>query len=71
MNLEQSKNIAFRMLATSLLLTGPQALSAQVMQTFGKLFDFEHVTVYVLAAFLIGFFVFSSESTFTKGESYE
>ena len=57
MNLEQSKNIAFRMLATSLLLTGPQALSAQVMQTFGKLFDFEHVTVYVLAAFLIGFFV--------------
>ncbi len=32
-------------------------MSELVLQTIGRLFDFEHMTVYVMAAFLIGFFV--------------
>ena len=32
-------------------------MSEQVVQTIEKLFDFEHMTVYVMAAFLIGFFL--------------
>ena len=32
-------------------------MSEQVLQTIEKLFDFEHMTVYVMAAFLIGVFV--------------
>ena len=32
-------------------------MSEQAVQTIGKLFDFEHMTVYVMAAFLIGFFI--------------
>ena len=32
-------------------------MSELVLQAIGRLFDFEHMTVYVMAAFLIGFFV--------------
>ena len=32
-------------------------MSEQVVQTIGRLFDFEHMTVYVMAFFLIAFFV--------------
>ncbi len=34
-----------------------KTMSEQVVQTIEKLFDFEHMTVYVMAAFLIGFFL--------------
>ena len=46
-----------RALVAVVFLMAPMTLSAQVMQMIDRLFDFEHVLVYVMAALLMGIFV--------------
>ena len=57
MDLKRSKNIIQRAMVGSLLLTFSSPSMAQVGINVERLFDFQHMTAYFTAFFLIGFFV--------------
>lgn len=57
MDLKRSKNIIQRAMAGSLLLIFSSPSMAQVGINVERLFDFQHMTAYFTAFFLIGFFV--------------